>query len=200
ELFGEEDRHERLANVAVSLTKSFRNAIDECRRWIVSHKVAHQFGSDKFRGRRMMREYVEHHQSVFHTTTGRNLVPENSLLAVVMRAHVEEERSSSPAHRIAHSCIALTVARHGRIQSGSAATRLEDSPTGKTTRHFLHVFLRVTTIDSERVQFHQLARVVFVDTASLLLRSKTTSICIRTDALKVVEVKQHRRTLRCRFE
>src|SRR4029079_8240563 len=97
--------------------------------------------------------------------------------------------------------IALAVARHHRVRRGSTAARLEDGPTRKTTRHFLHIFLRVAAIDSERVQFHQLTRVILVDTATLLLWSETTtSIGVGTDALKVIEVKQHRRTLRCGFE
>ena len=59
-----------------------------------------------------------------------------------------------------------------RIHCRSATARLEDGPTGKAARDFLHIFLRVTTIDAERVQLHQLARVVFVDATSrsLLLR------------------------------
>src|SRR5215213_4633368 len=148
-----------------------------------------------------MRENVEHHQSVFHPTARRDLVTENELLAVVMRAHVEEESSGSALHGVAPSCVAaLTVTRHDRRHCCRAATRLEDGPTRKTTRHFLHIFLSVTTIDSERVQFHQLACVVLVDAATLLLWSKATSVGIGTDALKVVEVKQHRRTFGGRFE
>src|ERR1051325_621502 len=153
----------------------------------------------------MMREDVEHHQTVFHAATCRNLVTENHLLAVVMCAGVEEERAGSAPHRVAESRIALTVARqdHGG-HCGSAAARLENGPTGKAARYLLHVFLRVTAINSERVQFHQLARVVFVDAASLLLLrpedSRTTTTGIGTHALEVVEIKKHRRALGGRFE
>src|ERR1044072_785622 len=101
-----------------------------------------------------MREDIEHHQSVFHATTGRDLVSKNNLLAIVMRAHVEEERTGSSLHCFAQPCPALALARHDRVRRSSATARLKDGPTGKTARHFLHVFLRVTTIDSERVQFH----------------------------------------------
>src|SRR5262249_48615179 len=143
-----------------------------------------------------MREDVEHHQSVFHSATRGDLVTKNRLLAVIMCARIEEESTGSPLHGLAHSSVALISARHDSGHCGRAAARLEDGPTGKATRDFLHVLLRVTTIDSERVQFHQLARVVLVDTASLsllLLRllllsenSRTTSVGVRTDALKVV--------------
>src|SRR5690349_7138936 len=150
----------------------------------------------------MMREDVEHHQSIFHSATGRNFVTEYYLLAIVMRAWIEEERAGRALHGLAQSSVALTGVRHDRGNCGSAAARLKDGPTGKATRHFLHVLLRVATIDSERVQLHQLARVVLVDTASLLLlRPETTgSAGVRSNALKVVEVEQHRRTLRRRFE
>ncbi len=53
------------------------------------------------------------------------------------------------------------------------AARVCDSPAGEGARDFLHVPLRVAAFDAERVQLHQLARVVLVDAAarSLLLRA-----------------------------
>src|SRR5215216_6465277 len=131
----------------------------------------------------MVRKDIEHHQAIFDAAACGNLVTENYLLAVVMHACVEEERTG----------IATARFTHHRIRCRSATARLEDGPTGKTARHFLHVFLRVAAVDSERVQFHQLARVVFVDAAPLLLWSKRTT-GVWTDALKIIKVEQHRRT------
>src|ERR1051326_6054625 len=152
----------------------------------------------------MMGENVEHHQSVFHAATGGNLMTENNLLAVVVCAWVEKERTGSSPHGIAESGVALTITRQDHGHCCGAAARLKDRPTGKAARHFLAVLLRVTTVDAERVQFHQLARVVLVDAASLLLlrseNSRTTAARIRTHALKVIEIKQHRRALGGRFE
>ena len=47
--------------------------------------------------------------------------------------------------------------------------RREDRPARETARNFLHVLLRVTAINAERVQFHQFARVVFIDAAPSVL-------------------------------
>src|SRR5690349_23354480 len=86
ELVREEDRLQRLANVTVALRKRGRDAIDQCRRRIVRNKVAHQLGRDELRRRRMMRENVEHLQTVVETATGGNLLTEHNFLAVVVRA------------------------------------------------------------------------------------------------------------------
>src|ERR1051326_5560184 len=137
ELLRKEDRLQSFANVAVRLHECRSNAFDECGRRIIRYEVTDQFRGDELRGRRMMREDVEHHQSVFYAPTCRNLVTENHLLAVVMCAGVEEERTGSATHRIADA-------------------RAEDS--------------------------------------------RTTATGIGTHALKVVEIKKHRRALGGRFE
>ena len=54
-----------------------------------------------------------------------------------------------------------------RLSRGTAAARREDGPTRKTARHLLHVLLRVAAVYAQSVQFHQFARVVFIDAASL---------------------------------
>src|SRR5215213_6683519 len=138
-----------------------------------------------------MGQDVEHRQTVFHSTACGNLVTEDGLLTVVMKSGVKEERAGSSTTRFTHH----------RVHCRGAAARLEDGPTRKATRYLLHVFLRVAAIHAERVQLHQLACVVFVDAAPLslrllllrtqLLHPATTAIGIRTDALKVIEVKQH---------
>ena len=40
-----------------------------------------------------------------------------------------------------------------------------DADSGQNPRELLHVALRIAAIDAERMQFHQLAREVFVDAA-----------------------------------
>src|SRR6185369_7510127 len=107
----------------------------------------------------MVGKDVEHHQSVLDSTAAWDLVTENNLLAVVMRTCIEEECSGIPSRAVAHYC----VERRG------AAARLKDGPTSEAPRNFLHVFLSVATVDTERVQLHQLARVVFIYPATLLL-------------------------------
>src|SRR5215216_6097662 len=101
----------------------------------------------------MMREDVEHHQAVFESAARRNLVAQNYFLTVVVNALVEEEGAG----------ITACAFPHHRIHSSTTTARLKDGPTGETSRDFLHIFLRVTTVHAECVQFHQLARVVLVD-------------------------------------
>src|SRR5205085_88536 len=143
----------------------------------------------------------------------------------------------------------------GVVSVDAAASRLVDSPACECARDLLHVLLRVAAVNAQRVQLHQLARVVFVDAALrallllwsllrrlplLLLLSRRLCLTARTrlrvaharaaedaarshlpgasdvalltteesaihlrvgaDALEVVEVEEHRRTLRRRFE
>src|SRR5688572_6474770 len=109
---------------------------------------------------------LEHRQTVFDSAACRDLVAQNCLLAVVMRACVEEERAR----------VAPASFTHHRIDGRGAPTRLKDGPTSKTTSDFLHVFLCVAAIDAERVQLHQLSRIVFVDTASSLLLRRARSL------------------------
>src|SRR5260370_19868828 len=48
--------------------------------------------------------------------------------------------------------------------------RLVNRPASKAARYFRDVFLRVAAIHTERVQFHQLASVIFIQTALIFLR------------------------------
>ena len=61
-------------------------------------------------------------------------------------------------------------------------TRESQGPPGEAARDLLDIELRVSTVDSERMQLHQLARVVFVWRYRLVE--------------KVVQVKQHRGAFR----
>src|SRR5262245_9662738 len=106
-----------------------------------------------------MREDVEHHQAVLDSAPRRNLVAQDYLLAVVVYALVKKEAAG----------IATCAFTRHRIHRRSTAARLEDGPAGKTARDFLNVLLCVTAVNAECVQFHELARVVLIDPASLLL-------------------------------
>src|SRR5690348_9058191 len=77
---------------------------------------------------------------VLPVTTG-ELLTENDLLAGVVNVGIEEEL---------------------------AALALK-GPSGQRARHFLNILLRIAAVDAERVQLHQLTRVVFVETASRAL-------------------------------
>ncbi len=60
----------------------------------------------------------------------------------------------------------------GRCRGGADGRRTHRSagrrPAGEAARDFLHIFLRVTAVDAEGVEFHDFARVIFVDAADLL--------------------------------
>src|SRR5271168_5558602 len=54
------------------------------------------------------------------------------------------------------------------LEFGSLA-RLLDGPAGEAARYFGDVFLRVAAVNAEGVQFHQLAAVIFIQTAIVFL-------------------------------
>ena len=88
------------------------------------------------RGRRMPRDDVEH------------------LLAVLDAAPAGMWPRARPSRRRrAQSC-----AEHERAAEIAAV----DGPAGERARDLDHVLLRIAAVDAERVQLHQLARVVLV--------------------------------------
>ena len=93
----------------------------------------------------------------------------------------------------------------------AAALRPVDCPASEDARHLGHVGLRVAAIDAQRVQLHQLARVVFIQALRRLAlvhsaaRNRPSSRArraerIRADALGVVEIEQHGRAVRHGFK
>ena len=89
----------------------------------------------------------------------------------------------------------------GTIKKQTLLVWLLNCPSRKATRDFLHVFLRVTAVDAERVQLHQLARIVFVEAA--VDASRFVSFCrIRTGhaGSPIVEIEKHRRRVCGRAE
>src|SRR5687767_4124851 len=77
---------------------------------------------------------------------------------------------------------------HEGVKLEAAATaRIPYGPAGEASGDFSDVLLRVAAIHTERVQLHQLARVILVEAAP----SFPTAIDLRIDRLPVVEVEQH---------
>src|SRR6185436_19262052 len=60
-------------------------------------------------------------------------------------------------------CLELAT---GPTRATAPAVGWRDRPAGERARDLDHVFLRVPAIDAERVQFEELATVVFVQTAA----------------------------------
>src|SRR6478609_9022947 len=99
---------------------------------------------------------------------------------------------------------------HPRIESEFATLPgLLYRPAREAPRDFDDVLLRIPVVDPKRVKLHQLASVVLIDRANLLLalglrsrlrkRAKPSLellLRIGTRTLPVVEIEQHRRVMR----
>src|SRR5947208_320297 len=92
---------------------------------------------------------------------------------------------------------------------------LLQSPSGENSRDLSDIFLSVAAVDSERVQFHKLAPIVFIQAGtpslallynqrtvscapSIAFRNSVRNIGVRSHAQPIVQIEQHRRTLRSR--
>ena len=142
-----EDRTQHRADVAAGLRKRLRRALDECVGRRVGHIARHEFLGDVARRRRMMRERVNDFFRVVDAPARGEIDTEYAFGAIVVSPGIENKRASL---RVIHS-----AKRPGAL---IAANR----PTGKGARQFLHVFLGVTPVRAERVQLHDLARIILV--------------------------------------
>src|SRR5438093_12148258 len=95
-------------------------------------------------GRGVMGQKVEDLQSIVHTAARRNPIAQDRFLTGIVNPWLEIELRF--------------------------ALQPSNSPASEATRDFLHVFLRVTAVDAQRVEFHQLARVLLVETVSSIIR------------------------------
>src|SRR4029079_6650019 len=125
----------------VRLGERLSATIDERLGRLVAHEVPGELGCDEPRRGRMARDDVEHALTFVLPVAGRELLAENYLLAGVVDVRVEEELT------------VLTLER----------------PSGQCTGDFLYVLLRVSAVHAERVQLHQLARIVLVEPATRAL-------------------------------
>src|SRR5690242_3880850 len=113
----------------------------------------------------MVRKNIEHLQTIAHAAAGRNDVPEHNLLALIVHAVV--------------------------VLESAAFARTGDRPPRKAARHFYDIALRVASINTQRVQFQQLAPIILVETALLALLLR-----VSPDRFPIVQIEQHGRTLR----
>src|SRR5262249_14462247 len=108
----------------------------------VGNKAHGQLARDEFGRGRMMRQQVEHLLAFLFALLA-DALPEDELWSRLMSALVEVE--------------------------GSALLRLFDAPPGQDLRQLGDVLLGVAAIDAERMQLHDFARVVFVQSAGAVL-------------------------------
>src|SRR5438445_1489115 len=92
-------------------------------------------------------------------------------------------------------------------------SRIADGPACETARHFDHVLLGIAAVDSERVQFHQFAPVIFVEAALAHGRQFGTLAASKLFAMRseplgrlwisaevIVQIEKHGRTPGCGAE
>src|SRR5262249_15638468 len=108
-------------------------------------EMARKFSRDMVGGCRMAGEIEQHGTRLLHTAFSIGLA-DDGLRARLVRARVEEE-------------LATAV----RIVGMRA-----DAPTGQRLGETGHVVLRIAGADTERVQFHDLAREILVETAAAI--------------------------------
>src|SRR5438552_482854 len=138
----EENRPQRFANVAIAPGKRSSHAFDKRRRWTIGNKVTHKLGGYESCRGRIVGKNVEHHQAVFESAPGGDLVAQDNFFAVIVSARIEEKVAGILAQYIRPWSVCH------RLGDSGAAAGCEDSPARETTRNFLHIFLRVATVDT----------------------------------------------------
>jgi hypothetical protein len=143
---------------------------DQRGRGRVRDEAPHQLRRDEARGRRVAREDLDHALAVVTPAAGRDPLTEHDFLAAVVHARPEDE-----------------------VPVG---LRPVDRPAGERAGDLGDVLLCVAAVHAERVQLHQLARVVLVESAlASAVRSRRHDE-VRPGAEPVVEVEEHRRMVR----
>ncbi len=123
------------ADVAVARLERLRHAVHQHGRRIVGNEPACQLRGNELSRARMMHEQIDDLLAVLHSARV-NLFAEHNFRIGVVQTIVKFEIGVLP--------------------------RFLDGPTGEAARHFRDVFLRVAAVDTERMEFHQLASVIFV--------------------------------------
>src|SRR5918992_2905160 len=98
----------------------------------------------------MTSKNIQDHQSIFKSTSRRDFVTQHNFFTIVVSAGIKEELAGLFASAFAEYC--------RRCRSTTA--RCKDGPSGKTSRHLLHILLCISTVNAERMKLHQLARIV----------------------------------------
>ena len=125
------------------------------------------------RGRRAFREDIERGLT-FRFAIPSDVLAEEMLVAIVVTRGIEHEPTARNRQRVWP----------------------REPPAGQDARQRDDIVLRVAAIGAERVQFHQLARIVFVDPSLAAVQA----LAAGSGVLRVVEIEQHRRVVRGRAE
>ena len=178
-----EEGLEHRGNVAAGRQIGLRHAVHQSLRRIVAHKADGQLARKELRRGRPHGQHVQQ-LAALH-------------LAVLFDLCAQ--------HRFRSALVALR-----REYKVSAELRPIDGPAGEHARHLRHVGLRVAAIHAQRMQFHQLARIILIQPGVGFLfrigpprRSDLRALGrrrIRPHAFGVIEVEHHGRTVRHGFK
>ena len=133
-----------LAEIALRVEELLRRAIDQRLGRLVGDEPLRELEGNVMRGGRMPREQVERAFAFFESLPAGNFVPSSTFVAGVVHLRPEDELP--------------------------ARLRPIDRPARQDPRELDDVLLRVAAVDAERVELHQLARVVLVEPRALTLR------------------------------
>ena len=166
----QEHRAQHRRNVAVAALEGLRHRVDQGGRGLVVDEVFGELPRDEARAGGLAHDPF-HRLLVLGVAAALDGLAEEGLVAEIVPVGIELEQAV--AHEAgAHAAEAAAAHRQLRRQQAGA---------GKHAHQLLHVGLRVARAHAERVQLHQLARVVLV---GLVL-----------DVVHVVEEHQHGRAL-----
>jgi len=165
------NRHGYRGDIAIGGLEGCGHAVGQARRRIIGNEIHGNFSRDEFCAGVLM------HQQVY------GLLDLGKAVALNGRAE-EHFGTKIMAVGIEFKAALAAVQRLPLGPNMWAVAAAENAGAGEDARQFLHVPLRVTAVDAERMQLHQFAGVVFVDMLDRVL-------C-------VVQILQHGRVLKRR--
>src|SRR5437773_2133871 len=104
---------------------------------------------------------IDHLLAIFDSASSFDRMSKHGLLTGVMNEWAEHELAACTRLLAESDLRGLALLLGHRV----GVLHLRDGPSGECTRHFLYVLLGIASIDSHRMEFHQFARVVFVDSS-----------------------------------
>ena len=140
ELLAVQQHAQHALDVAASSRELRCHTVHDALRRCVADEAHAQFFRDELGRARVAAHDVHQRLQVLLLASGGNDMPQHSLLAIVMPVVAE----------VALACIQ---------SKGAAAVK---GPAGQATRGLAHIGLRIAAIHAQRVQLHQLARIVLI--------------------------------------
>src|SRR5688572_18796751 len=103
---------------------------------LIGDKAARQLGGDEPCRRRMAHKQIDDFHAVFYSAPRRDACSKHRFCALIVQPGLETKLS--------------------------VATRSDQGPPGKATRHLVNVLLGIAAVDAERVQLHDFSGVILV--------------------------------------